>query len=61
MDWEAFWHLITRTDDLTGERLFDPRRAERLIWCATIIRNSMDPAVKQRMYSEGTGKIRRYL
>jgi len=58
---EAFWHLITRTDDRTGERLFDPRRAERLSWCAAIIRNSTDPAVKQWQYREGTGKIRRYL
>jgi len=27
---EGFWHLITKTDQSTNERLLDPRRAERL-------------------------------
>lgn len=58
---EAFWHLITRENQKTGERLFDPRRAERLAWCRAIIRNCADPAVKRWRYRAGSGQIRVYL
>ena len=30
---EGFWHLISKDDQKTKDRLFDPRRAERLPWC----------------------------
>lgn len=43
---EAFWYLITKKDRKTGDRLFDPRRAERLPWCGPIISNANDSAVK---------------
>lgn len=58
---EGFWHLITRDDRTTGERLPDFRRAERLPWCTPTIRNDQDPGVKVWDYEEGSGKIRTYL
>jgi hypothetical protein len=34
---EAFWHLTSRTDSDTGERLPDLRRCERLRWAKLLI------------------------
>lgn len=36
---EIFWHLITKTDKKTKERLPDFRRAERLPWIKPIVLN----------------------
>lgn len=58
---EAFWHLITRDDAATGDRLFDPRRAERLSWCGPILRHCDDPAITRWRYRESKGQIRLYL
>ena len=58
---EGFWHLIAREDRTTGERLFDPRRAERLPWCGASIKNSYDPIIKVWNYLEGKGKIHTYI
>jgi len=58
---EGFWHLITARDNYTGDRLLDPRRAERLPWCAAIIRNSHDDAVKVWDFRERNGVLRTYL
>ena len=58
---EGFWHLITKTDHSSGERLPDFRRAERLPWCGPTISNSTDNAVKVWDYREGNGKILTYL
>jgi hypothetical protein len=58
---EGFWHLITRQDEETGERIPDFRRAERLPWCGPTISNSGDPVVKVWDYREGNGEIRTYL
>jgi hypothetical protein len=62
---EGFWHLITRDEyangKATGNRLFDPPRAERLPWCAPTINNSIDPAVRVWNYREGSGRLRTYL
>jgi len=58
---EGFWHLITCTDKITGDRLHDPRRAERLPWCGPTIRHNADPAVTAWEYEESNGKIRTYL
>lgn len=57
---ECFWHLVTRKDQSSGERLPDFRRAERLPWCAPILRNVNDPAVTFWHYREGDGRIRTY-
>ena len=58
---EGFWHLITKLDYQNGERLLDPRRAERLGWCRPTIVNVNDDHVKEWEYEEGNGKIRIYL
>lgn len=42
---EGFWHLISRVENKTGIRRFDPRRAERLPWCKPVIDNAADAAV----------------
>jgi hypothetical protein len=41
----GFWHLITRLDERTKQRYFDPRRAERLPWCAPLLANATDADV----------------
>jgi hypothetical protein len=59
---EGFWHLITKVDGKTGERLFQPRRAERLPWCGPTITNSTHEAVKVWDYMEGKrGRLRTYV
>ena len=58
---EGFWHLITRVDETVGERLLDPRRAERLPWCGPTISRTRDAAVKVWDYREGSGRIRTYV
>jgi hypothetical protein len=58
---EGFWHLITREDNRTGERLHDPRRAERLPWCGPTIRHHDDPTVTVWDYREAGGNTRTYV
>ncbi|MFH1085895.1 MAG: hypothetical protein V1772_09065 [Chloroflexota bacterium] len=58
---EGFWHLITRDDYQTNERLLDPRRAERLPWCAPTLRHSDDLQVRVWDYLEGSGAVRTYV
>lgn len=58
---EGFWHLVTRIDRERGERLLDPRRAERLPWCAPAITNANDNSVTVWDYREAKGNIRTYL
>jgi hypothetical protein len=58
---EGFWHLISRDDRETGQRLPDFRRAERLPWCAPTLRNSRDPVVKVWDHGEASGRVRTYL
>lgn len=57
---ECFWHLVTRKDCTSGERLPDFRRAERLPWCVPILRHIADPAVKFWQHREGDGRMRTY-
>jgi len=58
---EGFWHLISRHEKETGERLLDPRRAERLPWCCPTLINARDNAVKVWDYKEGSGRMRTYV
>jgi len=59
---EGFWHLITKVDGEPGERLFQPRRAERLPWCGPAISNSTHEAVIVWDYMEGKrGRLRTYV
>ena len=58
---EGFWHLISRDDYKTKERLFDPRRAERLPWCKATIVHYNDSAVLFWDNKISTNKITSYL
>lgn len=58
---EGFWHLISRDDKSTGERVPDFRRAERLPWCAPTITHSDDNAIKVWDYRESSGQLRTYV
>lgn len=57
---EGFWHLITRTDQKTGERLPDYRRAERLCWCRPVIEHA-DTAEVTLWDADKQGRVRTYL
>lgn len=43
---KAFEHLITRGNDYTGKRDFDPARANKIHWIRPIIENVSDPRIK---------------
>lgn len=58
---EGFWHLISKDDQRTKDRLFDPRRAERLPWCGPVISNSDDSAVKVWDFMEANRRLRTYV
>ncbi len=58
---EGFWHLISKDDDSTNERLFDPRRAERLPWCRPTIDHFDDNAVRHWDYRASRSRIESYL
>lgn len=58
---EGFWHLITRKDYGTGQRLLDFRRAERLPWCGPTITNCSDGCVRVWDYAEDDRRIRTYV
>lgn len=58
---DGFWHLVTKDDPASGNRLLDTFRAKRLKWCRAIIDNHVDAAVLVWNYREGNGKIRTYL
>lgn len=58
---EGFWHLISKDYCNAADRLFDPRRAERLPWCGPTITNSHDPVVTVWDYRETSGRVRTYV
>jgi hypothetical protein len=57
----GFWHLVEKEYPDSEERLFDPRRAERLPWCAPMIKNCNDSNIKLWEYKESGKKINIYL
>jgi hypothetical protein len=57
----GFWHLVSREDQKARVRRFDPRRAERLPWCAPLLTNADDAAVLVWQYREGHGRTRTYV
>lgn len=57
----GFWHLISREDQQTRTRRFDPRRAERLTWFAPLLANAHDASVWVWQYREGHGRLRTYI
>jgi hypothetical protein len=58
---EAFWHITHRDDPITKQRIFDPRRSEKLSWFGPLIRNCQDPIVKAWDYHEGRKIINSYI
>lgn len=58
---EGFWHLITREDKKSKERLPDFPRAERITWARPIIENYSTTGMDCWRYLEGNGRVRHYL
>lgn len=58
---EGFWHIITRKDYASGNRLLDQPRAKRLRWARAVLDNAHTDDVLVFDYEEGLGKIRTYL
>jgi hypothetical protein len=58
---EGFWHLIEKEQPKLGQRVFDPRRAEKLPWCGPSITNADDPIITLFFYREGNSKLRVYI
>ncbi len=60
---EGFWHVISKKDRNTGERLPDYRRAERLPWARSMLENENRPELKVFDYDHGTKDkgVRRYV
>lgn len=58
---KIFWHLTSRDDKETGERLPDLRRSERLPWVRPMIDNTLQPEVWDWDYEEGDGTIKTYV
>jgi hypothetical protein len=56
----SYWH-VTHEGKVEQERIFAPRRCERIAWIRAIIENINDPAVKIWNYKEGKGNIRTYI
>lgn len=58
---EGFWHLISKNDRVTQERLFDPRRAERMPWCRPCIDNLRETLIKFWDYKVSGSRVKTYL
>lgn len=57
----VFWHMTSRTDKETGERLPDLRRSERLPWARPMIDHSNQPEVLAWDYEEGDRTVKTYV
>jgi len=58
---DSFWHLISRDDKHSGDRLPDFDRARRLLWIPAVLNNSNDNHVLAWDFQEAGGTIRRYI
>ena len=58
---QTFWHIVSREDQKTGQRRFDPARARRLPWCAAVIANAARQDVTVFDYRKGGSLVRTYL
>lgn len=58
---EGFWHLISKDDDSSNDRLFDPRRVERLPWCRPTIDHFNEDVVRYWDYKTSKSRIVTYL
>jgi len=50
---EGFWHVVSRLDYNTGERLIDYPRAKRLPWAKPLMESPENPEIKVWQYQEG--------
>ena len=50
---EGFWHVVSRLDDNTGNRLIDYPRAKRLPWAKPLFESPERPEIKVWKYKEG--------
>jgi hypothetical protein len=57
----VFWHLTHRQDKVTGGRLPDLRRSERLPWVRKMIDNAKKPEILAWDYKEGKGTVNTYI
>jgi hypothetical protein len=57
---KAFEHLITRGNDYTGKRDFDPERANRIHWIRPIIENVSDARIKYFECAADNGNNQQY-
>jgi len=44
---EGFWHVVSRLDSATGDRLIDYPRAKRLPWARPLMESPQKPEVKR--------------
>ncbi len=51
---EGFWHVVSKFDNDTGERLIDYPRAKRLPWAKPLMESPERPEIKVWQYREGT-------
>ena len=51
---EGFWHVVSKFDDDSGERLIDYPRAKRLPWAKPLMESPERPEIKVWQYREGT-------
>lgn len=58
---QIFWHLTSRNDKETGERLPDPRRSERLPWVRSTLDQAQRPEVLAWDHEEADGTIKTYV
>ncbi len=56
-----FWHMTSRDDRETGERLPDLRRSERLPWARPMIDNCKQPEILAWDYEEGDRTVKTYV
>jgi hypothetical protein len=59
---EGFWHIVSKKDYNTGDRLIDYLRAKRLPWAKPLMESPVRSEVKVWQYKEGADKgIRTYI
>jgi hypothetical protein len=56
---DMFWHLLSKNNQKTKVRAFDPCRAKRLSWCRAVIGHADDEAVT--VWRDRVGRARTYL
>jgi len=58
---KIFWHLTSKYDKKTGNRIPDLKRAERLLWIKPIIEKAGKSGIKDWDYPEGSNVIKTYV